>query len=91
MSESPRARRRRQVVENWRLVQNVLFAGMVMPLVMPFLWGWPELVAKGEMTWLHIAKIAAAFWAFSAFGGEIIRRKCNWEIGEPACKWVWQK
>jgi hypothetical protein len=91
MNRYPDKKRREQIIANWPVLQATCLLGMGMAIVMPIAWNWPDRVAKGLMSWTDIAERTALVWAFCLFWGELIRRWNNREIGEPVCKWIWQR
>ncbi len=91
MNRRPDKKRRERIMANWPVLQTVLLVGLAMSVIMPFSWGWPARVARGEMSWIEIARTTALVWACCLGWGEIIRRVSNRQLGEPLCKWIWQK
>jgi hypothetical protein len=91
MNRNPDMKRRERVIGNWQISQAAAIFGLVLSVLMPFAWGWPEQVARGTMSWLDIVQTTALAWTACLGGGETIRRLSNWQFGQPVCKWIWQK
>jgi hypothetical protein len=91
MKRNPDMKRRERVIGNWQISQAAAIFGLVLSVLMPFAWGWPEQVARGTMSWLDIGQTTALSWVACLGGGETIRRLSNRQFGQPVCKWIWQK
>ena len=82
---------REKALEEWGFNQAAVITAVLVSVILPLAWGWSTMSNTGGYGWVGLAK----FWIVSLLGigavGEFIRRMSNWELGEPICKWFWQK